>query len=113
MNFYPSPEVSWPLTLSAADPGSGTPAGIDGTLATLSAPGVAADAITATIDWGDGTTSAGTVTGAAATSSAVNGLYSIGGDHTYAHRGNYPASVTVTGPNGATQTVQLTLHSGH
>ncbi len=73
---------------------------------------MAAGAITATIDWGDGTTSAGAVTGTAATSSAVNGLYSIGGDHTYAHPGTYPVSVTVTGPTGASQTVQLTLHPG-
>jgi hexosaminidase len=113
MNFYPTSEVSWPLTLAPANPGSGTQAGIDGGLATLSAPGVAASAIAATIDWGDGTTSAGAVTGTAATSSAVNGLYSIGGDHTYAHPGTYPVGVTVTGPNGATQTVQLTLHPGN
>jgi hexosaminidase len=115
MNFYPTPEVSWPLSLAPApaDPGRGTQAGIDGTLATLSATGVATGAITATIDWGDGSTSAGIVTGAAATSSTVNGLYSIGGDHTYAHRGTYSASVTVTGPNGITQTVQLTLRPGN
>ena len=113
MNFYPTPEVSWPLTLAPADPGSGTQAGIDETVATLSAPGVAAGAITATIDWGDGTTSVGAVTGTAATSSGVNGLYSIGGNHTYADPGTYSVSVTVTGPNGATQTVQVALHPGN
>ena len=44
---------------------------------------------TATIDWGDGTTTTGTVAGS-------NGSFSIQGTHTYADEGDVPAVVTVT-----------------
>lgn len=43
---------------------------------------------TATVDWGDGTTSAGTVTGSA-------GSFSVSGTHTYADEGSFPVQVTV------------------
>jgi uncharacterized protein (TIGR03118 family) len=49
---------------------------------------------TATIDWGDGTTSAGTVTAAAPG-------FAVSGTHTYADEGHYSFSVTVT-RNGGT-----------
>src|SRR5262249_62344076 len=45
------------------------------TVATFTAPGQAGD-YTATIDWGDGTTDSGTVTG-------LNGNFSVSGSHTY------------------------------
>jgi len=46
----------------------------------------------ATIDWGDGTTSAGTITGS-------NGSFTvIGGGHTYASAGHDTITVTVTDP---------------
>jgi len=44
---------------------------------------------TATIDWGDGTTTTGTVVGA-------NGSFTVQGGHTYADEGSDPASVTLT-----------------
>src|SRR5204863_185892 len=56
---------------------------------------------TATIDWGDGATTAGRVTGAA-------GTFTVSGSHVYAEEGNYPVSVTLTddapGTAGATAT---------
>jgi hypothetical protein len=55
------------------DPGSPDPSG----------------SFTATIDWGDGTSGAGTVTGS-------SGSYVVSGSHTYADDGNYPLTVTVT-----------------
>ncbi|HEY7578964.1 MAG TPA: alkaline phosphatase family protein, partial [Acetobacteraceae bacterium] len=44
---------------------------------------------TATITWGDGTTSAGTVTGS-------NGSFSVSAGHTYADEGSFPLSATIT-----------------
>jgi hypothetical protein len=44
---------------------------------------------TATINWGDGTSSAGTVTGS-------NGTFSVLGDHTYTDEGDPLATVTIT-----------------
>ncbi|MBO0867619.1 MAG: family 20 glycosylhydrolase, partial [Micromonosporaceae bacterium] len=111
-NFYPTPLVAWPLSVAPANVPSGTQQLVDATLATVSAPAVAPSAISATIDWGDGTTSAGTVTGTAATATTVNGLYAVGGTHTYDHPGTYPVTITVTGPAGPAQPVEVTLHPG-
>src|SRR5262249_21326828 len=59
-----------------------------GNVATFSDTNTLASAsdFTATIDWGDGTTSAGTVAGA-------NGNFTVSGNHTYAEDGSYPVSV--------------------
>ncbi|GAA5189783.1 family 20 glycosylhydrolase [Rugosimonospora acidiphila] len=112
VNFYPSPEVPWHLDLTAAGAHLDRNGTVGGALATLSAPGMATSAVTATIDWGDGSTSTGVVTGTAATTTAVNGLYSIGANHTYARPGIYQATVTVAGPNATTATVGVTLRPG-
>ena len=44
---------------------------------------------TATIDWGDGTTSAGTI------GAGVNGVFSVTGTNTYATQGHFPVLVTL------------------
>jgi hypothetical protein len=44
---------------------------------------------TASITWGDGTTSAGTISGS-------NGSFSVTGGHTYADEGSFPLSVAIT-----------------
>ena len=49
---------------------------------------------TATITWGDGTTSAGMVDGS-------DGSYAVIGSHTYAAQGSYAVGVTVTDAGGA------------
>jgi hypothetical protein len=54
-----------------------------------STPGDIASDFTATIDWGDGTTSTGTVVGPGPS-------FSVQGGHTYADEGNDQASVTLT-----------------
>jgi PKD repeat protein len=58
---------------------------------------------TATIDWGDATTSAGTVSGG-------SGSFSVSGTHTYAAAGTYPVTVTLSddAPGTATATVTST-----
>jgi len=104
-NFYPSTEVPWRLDLTAANVVAAD-GGVSGTVATLAAPGRAASAITATINWGDGTSAAGTVSGTAATSTTVNGLYTVGGSHSYAHPGVYVGTVTVS----ASGTAAVTAH---
>ena len=108
-NFYPSAEVPWRLDLSARADIAAGPGGFSGTVATLAAPGRAAGAITAAVDWGDGTSSAGTLSGAAATPDSVNGLYSVAGRHTYARPGVYEGSLTVSAPGTAAVTAGFTV----
>jgi hypothetical protein len=55
-----------------------------------------ANAFTATIDWGDGTTTAGTVVGS-------NGSFTVDGGHTYADEGSPLATVTITRTADSTQ----------
>jgi hexosaminidase len=109
-NFYPSTEVPWALALAAGSPDVSHNE-VSGTLATLAAPGYSTDKVTATIDWGDGTTTPGILSGTATTPTTVNGLYSVVSDHTYAHHGSHTVTVTATGSGGASATVQVTVQS--
>jgi len=109
-NFYPSTEVPWRLDLTGVPAAAGTASGrVSGAVAMLSAPGVPADQITATIDWGDGSTSTGLLSGTAATGSSVNGLYTISGSHRYGHGDAEVATITVTAPDMAPATLQVWL----
>jgi hypothetical protein len=60
---------------------------------------------TATIDWGDGVTTAGTVSGG-------GGTFTVSGTHTYASSGSFPVIVTLTedAPGTATATVTSTAN---
>jgi hypothetical protein len=62
-----------------------------------------AAAFTATVDWGDGSTSPGTITGA-------SGSFTVAAQHTYADEGSFTLSVTVTEvpPSTATSTSTAT-----
>src|SRR5258708_27436519 len=106
-NFYPSTEVPWRLDLAAHKVVAASDGGFSATVATLAAPGRATSAVTATINWGDGTSSAGTVSGAVATPTTVNGLYSVGGSHSYVHPAVYQGTVTVSASGTATSTAHL------
>ncbi|HZP68219.1 MAG TPA: hypothetical protein VFB32_18090, partial [Rudaea sp.] len=66
-----------------------------GTVATFTDTATAAVAsnFTATIDWGDGTTSTGTVVGG-------SGSFQVSGTHTYAAPGQYAVNVTISDPGG-------------
>lgn len=64
--------------------------------------GTASD-YTATIDWGDGHTSFGTVTPAPGRGFLVNGT------NTYAEQGSYPLSVVIEDVGGASETVNSTV----
>jgi hypothetical protein len=85
-----------------------------GAVATFSdpLPRLTPDSFAATINWGDGQSSAGTVTGSAAAG------FTVSGDHTYADEGAYMVlviisdpSVSTTVPSSATVTVPLTIVS--
>ncbi len=102
-NFYPTAQVPWRVDVAAPD--RSQPATlVDGPVATVAAPGAPLAQLSATIDWGDGTTSAGTLTGTEATNKTSNSLYTVSGTHTYAGPGGYAAKVTVARTAAATAT---------
>ena len=55
--------------------------------------GQAASHYTATINWGDSTTSSGTI-------SLVNGKFQVSGTHTYTAAGTFTATINITDPEG-------------
>ncbi|HEY3922716.1 MAG TPA: PKD domain-containing protein [Gaiellaceae bacterium] len=79
-----------------------------GTVATFTEPDASAPAsqYTATINWGDATTSAGTVAG------PVGGPFTVNGTHTYTEEGTYPVKVTITDTvnSSNTTTANSTAH---
>lgn len=80
--------------------------GFSGAVATFSNTGNSGNSasdFTATINWGDGSTSAGTVSGSA-------GSFTVSGSHTYAEDGSYTTSITLAddAPGTATNTVHGT-----
>jgi uncharacterized repeat protein (TIGR01451 family) len=93
------------LTMSALGPFSvaeGT--AFNGALATFSDPGSTdpVASFTATIDWGDGTTTPGTITGS-------NGAYSISGAHTYADERSFSATVTAFENSNPTFSISISV----
>jgi PKD repeat protein len=90
------PVVDAPLTLSCATPPVSLQA-FNGTVAALQDgnPGAPLSDFTATIDWGDGSTSSGTVSGS-------GGNYSIAGAHTYSSTGYFDVNVHVDDEGGST-----------
>ncbi|MFL6260147.1 MAG: hypothetical protein ACJ76Y_10590 [Thermoanaerobaculia bacterium] len=102
-------------TVTEADALTGSPATINATaglpfsgpVATFTDTNTAnvAGDFTATIDWGDGTTTAGTVSGG-------GGTFTVSGTHTYASPGSFPVIVTLTDdpPGTATATVTSTAN---
>ncbi|TMQ35387.1 MAG: DUF4214 domain-containing protein [Planctomycetota bacterium] len=76
---------------------------LSGTVATFRDPGSPdpASEFAATIDWGDGTTTAGTISGSA-------GNYTISGNHTYADEGTHSATVTAVENNTPNFSVSIT-----
>ncbi|MBV9606626.1 MAG: hypothetical protein JO027_16040 [Solirubrobacterales bacterium] len=76
--------------------------GFTGTVATITDPNTSAtaSAYSATIDWGDGTTSPGTISGG-------SGSFTVTGTHPYGATGTYPVAVTITavGTNQGSSTV--------
>ena len=89
-NFSPTGVTALPISASGGSTFSGrtgTPVG--GTLATFSADSSdVAGNFTATVDWGDGSSTAGTVGGS-------GGSFTVTGTHVYAAGGSFPITVTI------------------
>ncbi|MBV9381219.1 MAG: family 20 glycosylhydrolase, partial [Streptosporangiaceae bacterium] len=118
VNFYPSTEVPWSLDITGTTVTASARGQVDGPLATLSAPGFPASTLTmcdpslgigCTINWGDGSSTTGDVTGTNATGTHVNSLYVIFGQHTYAHRGTYHGTVTASAGSAAPVSAGFTV----
>ena len=89
-----------PLSATAVKFGTIAGAPFSGTVATFTTPDTvdSAAAFTAVITWGDGSTSAGVVTGG-------NGSFIASGTHTYAAAGSYAVSVQISNPDTQSATV--------
>jgi hexosaminidase len=109
-NFYASTQVPWRVDLAAPNKIHSRLA-FAGAVASVAAPGATLAGLTTTIDWGDGTSSAGTLSGTEATSTTINSLYTANGSHTYAAAGVYHAKITVSRP-GASATATFTVVAG-
>jgi hypothetical protein len=81
-------------------------------VATFDSFNSSASSFGATIDWGDQSSSAGTVTQNSSRSDPPNQRYAYdaGGTHTYAQPGDYSIVVTVTDTNGPTTQIQASAH---
>ncbi len=86
------------VVLAAADTHGTAGLPVSGTLATFSdtGNGRTASSYTATVQWGDETSSAGTVT------DDGSGNFAVEGTHTYASSGNYVVTVALTDTDGDT-----------
>jgi hypothetical protein len=81
--------LSGQMDLSSATEGVALASNTDVASFTINNSTDTASAFTATIDWGDGTTTTGTVVGS-------NGSFTVDGGHTYADEGFPQATVTIT-----------------
>ncbi|SNT49008.1 N-acetyl-beta-hexosaminidase [Asanoa hainanensis] len=98
-NFYPSPQVPWGIDVAAPSRAVDVRT-VAGEIASVSAPGAMLEQVSATVDWGDGTSSPATLSGTAGTNKTANGIYSATGSHTYGRNGVYQATITATRPTG-------------
>jgi hypothetical protein len=82
--------------------------GYSGVLATFidANPNATAADFTATITWGDGHTSAGTI------SANANGSFSVTGSNTYAEEGNYTFTVKISDVGGTTDSISAGVTVG-
>ncbi len=105
------------LTATPKPPGAAVEGvGLSGTVATFTDAAILIvgcnppGQYSATVTWGDGTTSAGTVTGGIG-SLVGTCLYAVEGAHTYAEEGTFGYSVSITGPStGDTGAAPVVVH---
>ena len=98
--FVPPPPPVETITESGVNVSGTQNSAISATVATFTDNFAhAAGDFTATINWGDGTSSTGTVT-------QVNGGFAVIGTHTYSGAGSFTFTVSVSSNSGATATAQ-------
>jgi hexosaminidase len=115
-NFWPDHTVSWTTTAAgslhqsadtAETANEATGYEIDGSVATIASPVGTLGQYSATIEWGDGTSSTGVITGTTGSGKRGNTLYEVTGAHSYVDATDQTGRVVVTGPNGESFTVPL------
>jgi len=103
--FFESEKAPEPLTVSCSGTALANP--VNGAVVTFTDPDTQALAgdYTATIDWGDTSSSSGSVTG------PTGGPFTVNGSHTYATLGNFTISVRIDDADGsfATKTCPFTV----
>ena len=109
VNFYPSREVRWRIDVTGADLTASRGRRVRGAVATVAAPGLPPGAVSASIRWGDGNTARSRGTGRPPSATMVNSLYTVPGQHRYAHPGLYHGTVTVRAPHRSPVTVGFTV----
>jgi hexosaminidase len=110
-NFYVDPEVSWKPAAVGTVQTLDADQSVSQSVATVAVPGAAPSAVTATIDWGDGTTSPGTFIGEGPSDRQVNGRFQVRGTHRYTTPGRYTGTVRIAGPQGLQLTASFTVSS--
>ena len=108
VNFYPSTQVRWRVQATGSVL-TGAHGRVAGPVATIAAPGFAPGSVRATVSWGDGHTSRPGVAGRAPTGIRLNSLYTVHGEHHYAHPGVYHGHVTVRVRHRSPVTVPFTV----
>ena len=96
--FFESEKAPEPLTVSCSGSALANP--VNGAVVSFTDPDTQAVAgdYTATINWGDSTSSSGTVTG------ATGGPFTVSGSHTYATLGPFTVTVKIDDVDGSTVT---------
>ena len=99
-----APPIEQPISATGTTISAIEGATFTGTVATVTDPTVTSTAAeySAAIDWGDGSSSAGTVSG------PTGGPFPVSGSHTYAEEGTYTIKVTITDIDTTTNTATAT-----
>lgn len=113
VNFFPTADVSWQTQINAHVTTLATGAGGSASIGwSVLAPGAAAGDLTATVDWGDGTSSPVTLTAAKTSDIAamtLNSAFSATASHSYTTSGTGYVSLIVHRA-GSDQVVTKVLH---
>lgn len=122
-NFYTTAQVPWQLNgagVVGADI-SRRHHSVSGEIGVLSAPGFATQDLSATVNWGDGTSSPAVLSGTPPTPLTtptpvsppeVNSLYTVSAVHTFTGAVRGPVTVTVTSTSGQRTTFAVQLAPG-